>query len=112
MKRVNDFVVGITVLVVTVALVAGVLWVQQANVGRRVRQVTARFRDVGLARVGNDAVVRGVRAGHIDAIERSAAHDAGYSQERFSSCCSSCSNCSASMGRSSSNFNPRMRSAI
>lgn len=69
MKRASDFLVGIVVLVVAASVVAGVLWLQQANVGHRERHVTARFRDVGSARVGNDVVVRGVRAGHIDAIE-------------------------------------------
>src|SRR5215469_9218763 len=69
MKRLSDFTVGVVVLVVAASLVAGVLWLQQSNVGRREHQVTARFRDVGSARVGNDVVVRGVRAGHIEAIE-------------------------------------------
>lgn len=69
MKRMSDLLVGVVVLVVAASLVAGVLWLQQANVGHRERHVTARFRDVGSARVGNDVVVRGVRAGHIDAIE-------------------------------------------
>ena len=69
MKRASDFIVGLVVLVVAAGLVMGVLWLQQANVGHRERRVTARFRDVGSARVGNDVVVRGVRAGHIEAIE-------------------------------------------
>ena len=69
MKRMSDFMVGVVVLVVAASLVLGVLWLQQSNVGHRERHVTARFRDVGSARVGNDVVVRGVRAGHIDAIE-------------------------------------------
>ena len=49
---------------------------------------------------------------HVDAVERRPAHDAGYSHGRFSSFCNSLSSCSASMGRSSSRFSPRMRSAM
>src|SRR5579863_3708238 len=48
----------------------------------------------------------------VDAVERRAAHDAGYSQERFNSCCNSLSNRNASTGRNSSILRFRMRSAI
>lgn len=48
---------------------------------------------------------------HIDAVQRSAAHDSGDFHERFSSCWISCSSCKASIGRSSSSFSPRIRSA-
>lgn len=69
MKRTNDFLVGAVVLVVGVALVGAILWVQQTDVGQREQHVVARFRDIGNARVGNAAVIRGVRGGHIDALE-------------------------------------------
>ncbi len=69
MKRTNDFLVGIVSLTVIAALIVGVLWVRQADIGQRQRRVVARFHDVGNARVGNAAVVRGVRGGHIEAIE-------------------------------------------
>jgi hypothetical protein len=69
MKHANDFVVGAVVLGVSVALIGAVLWVQQADVGQREQHVVARFRDVGNARIGNAAVIRGVRGGHIDALE-------------------------------------------
>jgi phospholipid/cholesterol/gamma-HCH transport system substrate-binding protein len=69
MKRANDFVVGAVVLCVSVSLVGAMLWVQQADVGQRQQHVVARFRDVGNARIGNAAVIRGVRGGHIDALE-------------------------------------------
>ena len=48
----------------------------------------------------------------IDAIHRRAADEARDPHYRFSSRCSSFSNCSASIGRSSSTFKLRMRSAI
>jgi phospholipid/cholesterol/gamma-HCH transport system substrate-binding protein len=69
MKRSNDFLVGAVVLIVSGALIAAVLWIQQADVGQREQHVVARFRDIGNARVGNAAVIRGVRGGHIDALE-------------------------------------------
>jgi len=55
--------------VVIAAVIAPVLWVRQADVGQRQQRIVARFHDVGNARVGNAAVIRGVRGGHIDAIE-------------------------------------------
>lgn len=69
MKRSNDFMVGATALATIAALTIGLVWVQQSDIGHRQRRVTARFHDVGNARVGNAAVIRGVRAGRIDAIE-------------------------------------------
>ena len=56
--------------------------------------------------------LRDLDDGHVDAIERRAAHDAGDSHWRFNSRCNSASSCSASMGRSSSRFSSRMRSAM
>jgi phospholipid/cholesterol/gamma-HCH transport system substrate-binding protein len=69
MKKRPDLLVGLTVLLTSVALIASVLWVRQADVSRRREHVIARFRDVGNARVGNAAVIRGVRSGRIDRIE-------------------------------------------
>jgi phospholipid/cholesterol/gamma-HCH transport system substrate-binding protein len=69
MKRTNDFLVGAVVLLMSAALIAAILWIKQADVGQRQHRVVARFRDVGNARVGNAAVIRGVRGGHIDALE-------------------------------------------
>lgn len=69
MKRRSDVVVGLVVLVVAFALVAAIAWVKQTDVGGRKRDVVARFRDVGNARVGNAVVVRGVVGGRLEAIE-------------------------------------------
>lgn len=68
-NRVNDAVVGVAVLVVAAALLAALAWVQQADFGKRRREVVARVQDVGNARVGNAVVIRGVVAGSIQAIE-------------------------------------------
>ena len=69
MKRANDLIVGGAVLAVIAALVAGIVWVKQADIGRRQHEVVAHFRDVGNARVGNSVVVRGVVGGRIQGIE-------------------------------------------
>lgn len=69
MKRSNDFIVGLSVLGIGFSLIGATLWVKQADVGERRTHVVARFHDVGNARVGNAAVIRGVRAGRIEAIE-------------------------------------------
>ncbi len=58
------------------------------------------------------AAARDVDDGDVDAVQRSAAHQARNSHFRFSSSCRSLSSCSASMGRSSSSLRLRMRSAI
>lgn len=69
MRKRPDFIVGATVLLTIAALLTSVLWVQQSDPTRRRQRVTARFNDVGNARVGNAAVIRGVRAGRIQSIE-------------------------------------------
>ena len=69
MKKRPDLIVGITVIVTAILLVTGVMWVRQTDIGGRRRQVVARFVDIGNARVGNSAVIRGVRAGRIERIE-------------------------------------------
>lgn len=67
-KHSSDFIVGITVLVVTVVLVATVLWVKRADLGRNKSAVVTRARDVGGVSVGNPVVIRGVRAGQVSSI--------------------------------------------
>jgi len=69
MRKRPDLIVGLTVIVTIVALITSVLWVRQSDPTRRRQRVVARFHDVGNARVGNAAVIRGVRAGRIQSIE-------------------------------------------
>lgn len=69
MKRSNDFVVGLTVLLGAAVIVAATLWVKQADFRSRQEPVLARFRDVGSVRVGAAVVLRGVRAGRVERIE-------------------------------------------
>ena len=67
-KKSSDFIVGITVLVVTVVLIATVLWVKQADLGRSKSDIVTRARDVGGVSVGNPVIIRGVRAGQVSSI--------------------------------------------
>ena len=71
MKRTNDLLVGTVVLLVILTLTGATFWAKQTDIGDRRSKVVARFRDVGNARVGNAVVIRGVRAGTIEAIELS-----------------------------------------
>ncbi|WP_337170354.1 MlaD family protein [Gemmatimonas aurantiaca] len=67
-RRTSDFVVGLTVLVVTVLLVAAVLWVKQADLGNRKQQLVVRSREVGGVALGNPVVIRGVRSGRVESV--------------------------------------------
>jgi phospholipid/cholesterol/gamma-HCH transport system substrate-binding protein len=69
MKRVNDFVVGVTMLGGIALILGGVLWTKETRLGRDQQHVRARFEDVGSLRIGSPVVVRGMRAGKIDLIE-------------------------------------------
>jgi len=69
MRRKTDILVGLVVLFVAVATTGAVAWVKQADIGKRQREVVARFRDVGNSRVGNAVVIRGVVGGRVQAIE-------------------------------------------
>jgi len=69
MKRINDAVVGLVVIVIVLALAGALAWVKGSDVGKRQHEVVARFHDVGNARVGNVVVIRGVVGGRIQAIE-------------------------------------------
>ena len=67
-RRTNDFLVGASVIVVTVVLVIAVLWVQQADLGGKTRHIVVRTREVGGVALGNPVVIRGVRAGQVEGI--------------------------------------------
>ncbi len=67
-KRASDFLVGATVLIVSVVLVAVVLWVKQADLGDKKTGLVVRTRDVGGVALGNPVVIRGVRAGQVKGI--------------------------------------------
>jgi phospholipid/cholesterol/gamma-HCH transport system substrate-binding protein len=67
-KRENEFIVGLVVVVAFVSVVGGALWLSGAHLGRTEAIHTARFRTVGGLGVGNPVVLRGVRVGRVEAI--------------------------------------------
>jgi phospholipid/cholesterol/gamma-HCH transport system substrate-binding protein len=67
-RRVNDAVVGATVLGVLAVLIAAVLWVNQSSLGDRREKLHVRTRDVGGVTLGSPVVIRGVRSGRVDQV--------------------------------------------
>ncbi|MFN8651409.1 MAG: MlaD family protein [Gemmatimonadales bacterium] len=68
MKRRNEFLVGLVLLLSLAVVVAGALWLSEANVGRREQDHVARFRTVGGLTPGAPVTYRGVRVGRVQAI--------------------------------------------
>ena len=69
MKRPTDFAVGLTILGGIALVVASVAWTKGTRFGDDEVYASARFLDVGSARIGTPVVVRGVKAGQIDRME-------------------------------------------
>jgi phospholipid/cholesterol/gamma-HCH transport system substrate-binding protein len=78
--RADDFVVGLVVLLGAAILLAASLWLGRAQIGDDRAHLSARFRDVGHAKVGAAVVIRGVEAGRIVGIELA---DAGWVEVRL-----------------------------
>ena len=68
-KRSNDFLLGAVILGAIALIVAVSLFLRETDIGTKRSRVTARFRDVGQVQVGNVVVIRGVKAGKVEAIE-------------------------------------------
>jgi phospholipid/cholesterol/gamma-HCH transport system substrate-binding protein len=68
MKRRNEFLVGLSVVVAFALVVFGAVWLSETNLGGRDIIKSARFREIGGLNVGAPVTVRGVRVGRIDAI--------------------------------------------
>jgi phospholipid/cholesterol/gamma-HCH transport system substrate-binding protein len=68
MKRGNEFLVGLVLLFSLAVVVAGALWLSEANVGQREADHVARFRTVGGLTPGAPVTYRGVRVGRVQAI--------------------------------------------
>jgi len=71
-KRKNEAAVGLSVLVAFVAVVAGAIFLSQANFGERDQIQTARFRSVGGLGVGAPVARSGVRVGRVIAVRLAA----------------------------------------
>jgi phospholipid/cholesterol/gamma-HCH transport system substrate-binding protein len=67
-KRRNEFLVGLVLLLGLAAVVGGALWLSEANIGRRESVHVARFRTVGGLTPGAPVTYRGVRVGRVEAI--------------------------------------------
>lgn len=68
MKRRNEFLVGLVLLLSLAAIVGGALWLSEADIGRREAMHVARFRTVGGLTPGAPVTYRGVRVGRVEAI--------------------------------------------
>lgn len=68
MKRANEFLVGLVVLVALAVVVAGALWLSETRLGATEALVAARFRTVGGLKVGAPVTLRGVRIGRVETI--------------------------------------------
>ncbi len=67
-RRVNDALVGASVLIVIVVMIGTILWLNQSSVGERRDKVVVRTRDVGGAGLGSPVMIRGVQSGRIDQV--------------------------------------------
>jgi len=67
-KRRDELVVGVTVFAALLLVVAGTLWLSQADLARGAATHAARFRTVGGLGVGDPVVLRGVRVGRVSEI--------------------------------------------
>lgn len=68
MKRRDELVVGVTVFGALLLVVAGAIWLSQADLVRGAQTHAARFRTVGGLGVGDPVVLRGVRVGRVSEI--------------------------------------------
>lgn len=69
MKRRNEVLVGISVILSILLVVFGTIWLQGLELGAEPRIIKARFEEVGLLVKGNHVKQRGVEIGRIESIE-------------------------------------------
>jgi ABC-type transporter Mla subunit MlaD len=68
MKRGNEFLVGLAVVLALVGLTAAGLWLSDTKLGKQEQLYTARFRTVGGLGVGAPVTLRGVKVGRVQQI--------------------------------------------
>ncbi|MBL8998851.1 MAG: MCE family protein, partial [Gemmatimonadetes bacterium] len=68
MKRRNEFLVGISVLIAFAVVVGGAIWLSETDLGNPDVVHTARFREIGVLGVGAPVTLRGVKVGRVNAI--------------------------------------------
>jgi phospholipid/cholesterol/gamma-HCH transport system substrate-binding protein len=68
MQRRNEVLVGASIVAALVAVVAGVIWLGEVQLGGPRLVQEARFRSIGGLGVGDQVTLRGVKVGRVDAI--------------------------------------------
>jgi phospholipid/cholesterol/gamma-HCH transport system substrate-binding protein len=68
MKRGNEFLVGLAVLLALVGIAAAALWLSESTLGKKEEVYTSRFRTVGGLGVGAPVTLRGVKVGRVQQI--------------------------------------------
>ena len=68
MKRHNELFVGLSVITAFLVVIAGAIWLSEAELGKRDVIHTARFREIGGLNVGAPVTLRGVKVGRVNAI--------------------------------------------
>ena len=68
MKRRNEFLVGMSILAALAVLIAGALYLGEADIRGTTRLQTARFRSVGRLQPGSPVLLRGVRVGTVHGV--------------------------------------------
>jgi phospholipid/cholesterol/gamma-HCH transport system substrate-binding protein len=68
MKRRNEFLVGVSVLIAFALVIAGAIWLSETDIGKRDVVHSARFREIGGLNVGAPVTLRGVKVGRVNTI--------------------------------------------
>ena len=68
MKRGNEFLVVLAVVLALIGIVAAALWLSESSIGNQEELYTARFRTVGGLGVGAPVTLRGVKVGRVQQI--------------------------------------------
>ena len=69
MKRRNEIVVGMVVILSIVLIVFGTIWLQGLELGAEPKRISARFDEAGQLRKGNRVNLRGVEIGRVEEIQ-------------------------------------------
>jgi len=68
MKRADEVLVGVVVIVGIALAAVGSIWLSQLRMGRNDVLHDVRFRSVGLLQVGNPVMLRGVKIGRVESV--------------------------------------------
>ncbi len=68
MKRRNEFLVGISVLIAFAVVIGGAIWLSETDLRNRDVVHGVRFREVGGLKIGAPVTLRGVKVGRVNAI--------------------------------------------